>query len=266
MEQKWLVGIVVVLLVALSGTFGYVLADRGNQNSLLNNNNNNNSSNSQYTSLNSNNSGDHTLSVTGIGSAEGKPNSARMQVGVVTEVSEDVGAEEAVRRNSVAINEVIESLKEEGVSEDDIETSSFDLSVRRDYIESRKRSEIIGYRVTHMLSVTTPDTNVVGKLIDVAVDSGANEIGSIVFTFSEERSDELEVLARERAAEDARNKAEAIANSLGVEITGVLKVSEGYQPYRAYDEAKVAEGGSTTIMPPSSLEKVISLNVVFTIE
>lgn len=267
MKQKWLVGIIVVLLIAMSGTFGYILAGRDNQDNLFSSNSSGFqlTPSSQNMSLNSSNSGEHTLNVTGVGFAEGKPDSVQMQVGVITEVSKDVGADEAVKRNSTAINQVIESLKEEGISEDDIETSRFDLSVRRDYIKYRKRSEIIGYRVTHMLKVTTSDSDTVGRLIDIAVDSGANEIGSIVFTFSEEKSDELEVLARERAAEDAKHRAEAIADSLGAEITGVYKVSEGYQSYPRWDKAKLGEGGSTAIMPPSSLKKVIDLNVVFTI-
>ncbi|KXB08068.1 hypothetical protein AKJ56_01915 [candidate division MSBL1 archaeon SCGC-AAA382N08] len=269
MEQKWLFGAIVVLLMVLSGTFGYVLANGNNQKSYFSNDPSNTQSsyNSQNTSLNSSNIGEHTLSVTGVGSAEGKPDSVQMRFGVITEVSKDVGADEAVNRNSAEMNQVIESLKEEGIREKDIETSSFNLSFRRDYTKHRERSEIIGYKVTHMLSVKTQDTSIVGNLIDVAVDSGANNVGSIVFTFSEDRSDELEALARERAGEDASNKAEGIANSLGVEVTGVYNVAEErYQPHRTYDEAELAQGDSTSIVPPSSLEKAVTLNVIFKIE
>lgn len=266
MERKLLYGVIVVLSIALSGVSGYAIASGKNTENLSNDLPYN--SDLQNADLNFSETGNNlnTINVTGTGIAEGKPDSVEMEIGVITEVSKDVGADEATERNSSSINEVIESLKEEGVEEEDIETSRYNLSVQREYKDrGEDRREITGYRVVHTLSIETSDTEKAGKLIDIAVDSGANEVGGIQFIFSEEKAGEIETNARGKAAEDARDKAEVIADSLGVEIIGVSEVTEGYQTYPRYDGIDAAEDRSTSIAAPDSLEKRISLDVVFVI-
>ena len=72
-------------------------------------------------------------------------------------------------------------------------------------------------------------------IIDVAVQNGANQVYGLNFQLSKAREDELRAQALAEATKKAREKAEVIADSLGVTLDKVTSVSESnyyYQPYK----------------------------------
>jgi len=201
-----------------------------------------------------------TITVTGFGKASAQPNLAVLRLGVYTEAA---NATEALTRNSEIANAVIEELVSLGISKDNIETCRFSLSPKysRDGL-------IIGFEVLHMLQVSTSQLDLVGRIIDQAVSAGANRVDAVYFTFTEEKAAELKELARRRAAEDARLKAEVIAQSLGVRVVGVMSATEETftSPYRFKVEIAETPTPVTPIMPPSEVEVTVLLRVVFIIE
>ncbi len=204
-----------------------------------------------------------TIRVTGQGKAAFKPNQAIIYVGVKTH---GLTAGEAVSRNSEVINRVVDALKDLEIPEEDIETTSYNL-----YPRYSTDGEIIGFEARHMLKVKLLDMKEIGRIIDGAVGAGANQVGGVYFSFTDEKLEELNKLARQRAVENAKSRAKAIAESLGVEIIGVMEASESiyrYEPSITYglEKGPLPVPAPTTIITPSELEVTVTVQVTFIIE
>jgi len=205
-----------------------------------------------------------TIAVTGMGRASAKPNQAQLRLGAR---SQETTATETLAKNAESMNKVIGALKGMGIPEKDIETSYFSLYPRY----STYGETLIGFEATHMLSVTTTSLDKVGEIIDGAVEAGANSVGGVYFTFTEDKFQELNEQARQGAVEDAKAKAETIATSLAVKIIGVASATEetGYYPspyYYPYDIAVIGASPPTPIMPPTEVEVTVTIRVTYIIE
>jgi len=245
--RKRYYGIILLPLIALSGASGYLLALAQHSSSDVITN-----EQGQGTSL-------KTIVVTGLGEVAAKPSLAELRLGASTQAPT---ATEALANNAEVMNRVIEALKSMNIPAEDIETSRFNLRPRY----SSYGGTLIGFEVTHLLRVTTTDMDGVGRIIDEAVDAGANKIEMICFTIAKDELEDLNTLARQRAVEDARAKAGIIADSLGVKIVGVAgAVEEAYTPYRGYEYLDVAVA-ATPIMPPTELQITVAVKVTFMIE
>jgi len=92
-------------------------------------------------------------------------------------------------------------------------------------------------------------------------------VETVYFTFTKDKLEELNTLARQRAVGDARAKAETVASSLGVKIVGVAgAVEETYYYPSYYERAMVVPPAPTPIMPPTEVEVTVSIRVTFMIE
>ena len=180
-----------------------------------------------------------TIETSGSGTVEEEPDLATMRVSV-----EETGDEAEDVRTQLAerAEEVRDALIEAGIDEDDITTSRYDLGEQR---------QEPGYEGSHRYQVTVRDVDEVGRIVDVAVDAGADDVGRIQFTLSEATREDLRGLALERAVEDARSDAESIAAAKDLEIVGVVSVStddRGVSPQRgSLEMADDADNASTEI-------------------
>lgn len=201
-----------------------------------------------------------TIVVTGLGRASAKPDKAELRLGVSTQAAT---ATEALTKNAESMNRVIETLKIMGILEKDIETSRFTL---RPKYEPR-REKLVGLEAVHILRVTTTNLDRVGEIIDKTVEAGANRIDVAIFTFKKEKLNELKKLARQRAVMDAKDKAETIANALGVKIVGIASAVEDVYPRAPRpgpEEAALV--ASMRVMPPTEVEIRVIVRVTFIIE
>jgi len=177
--------------------------------------------------------------------------------------TEDTSAGDAVQENAMRMSNVIEALKNLGVDEDSMETSSF--QVYRIYDDQGNPK---GYRVINSLKVKTMKLDQVGRIIDIAIEAGANKVESIHFTLSDERMESLKKEAYLEAVRDAEEKAKLIAEELGIEITGVYSVSESlYRPYTYYDMGlkAIAEAASTPIIE-GTITISASVQIIYNID
>jgi uncharacterized protein YggE len=169
-----------------------------------------------------------TVTVNGNATIAVVPNRVTFSVGVETQ---SPSAGEAFRRNTDKVNAVIAALKQRGVKPQEIQTSSFSVTSRDD--EGKKLS---GYRVTNQVTVTRDDLGSVGDLLQLAIEKGANEAGSLQFSSTEQRISELRGL--ELAFADARSKAVKLAELSSRELGEVVCVSEsGFSPSYGMVEA-----------------------------
>ena len=65
------------------------------------------------------------------------------------------------------------------------------------------------------------DLSNVSEWIDAAVNASANRVDSLSFTISDERLGEIRADLTQQAINNARDKADALAHALDVQITGV---------------------------------------------
>ena len=160
------------------------------------------------------------LSVVGSGVVQGTPDEAIVSIGVVTRRRT---AGEAQRENAQKASSVRAALLEIGVSEADIRTEEY--SFRQAYGSDGKGGKRLdGYSATNTIRVRVRDISAVGKVIDEALKNGANTVRSLEFSISDTEALREEALAQ--AVKDAGKKADAISQALGVNIVGVLRVTE----------------------------------------
>lgn len=147
-------------------------------------------------------------------------------------------AKEAVEENARLANNVLTALMDFGISKENIKTSSYSLNSYRKWENkgSENEQELIYYQSFNEIIINTPDIEKVGKILDLAVQAGANNINYINFELNDPQ--ELMLLALTRATEQAHIKAKAIAHGAGIEIKGLYSIREqrsSYAPFRFQD-------------------------------
>lgn len=162
-----------------------------------------------------------TITVTGEALISAEPDQAQLDIGVVTQART---APEASKENAERVARVLSEVKKVLGKNDEVKTSGYSLTPAYRYPQGGK-PEIVGYNASNTLRIKTMSLDLVGRLIDSAMQAGANNVNRLVFTLKDEQSAQLEAL---RAASlKARSKAEAIATALGLKIVKITAVIEG---------------------------------------
>ena len=81
------------------------------------------------------------------------------------------------------------------------------------------------YRVDINLAITVRDVHRMGDLITIGLDAGATNISGINFTIDDTAA--LEAEARSKAIADVRDRAEKLAQGLGMTLGDPISVGEG---------------------------------------
>ena len=211
------------------------------------------------------------ISVSGVSTLTVDPNKAEVYVRIVTL---EKTAQESKNKNSQISSNVVKALKKEGVKDKDIETSQFYISPRYDYEEIselnliKSRQVLVGYEVVNVLKVTTQDLEKAGRLIDVAVDNGANDIERVSFGLTKEKEKEIKQQAMIQSSNDAKEKAVALATNLGVNLLKPISISESgfyYQPFEFRGALMEKAAPAETVINPQKLDVSASVQLVYEI-
>jgi uncharacterized protein YggE len=119
-----------------------------------------------------------------------EPDQAQIDIGVVTQAR---NAPEAAKENAEKLARVMSEVKKLLGKGDEIKTASYSLNPNYRYPQGGK-PEIVGYTATNVLHIKTAALDNVGKLIDAAMQSGANTIQRLLFTLKDEHSAQLQSL------------------------------------------------------------------------
>ena len=164
-----------------------------------------------------------------------EPDLVRIGLAIETRSS---SAEQAVEENARLANAVLEALKGFGLTEDEIQTGTYQLYSYREWYDERPAGEgSITYQAVNEVIVHTNRVEEVGEMIDLAVRAGANNINFINFEL--ENPQELQLQALQAATNQAEMKADAIAESAGEKISGLYRIREertDYMPYMVRQE------------------------------
>jgi uncharacterized protein YggE len=198
-----------------------------------------------------------TISLTGSGSASAQADQAIVSLGV--EINQ-MSASDAISQNAELMSAVIDAIEALSVSEDDIVTTSYSVYPQYDWTENGRIFK--GYTVTNLVQVTVKDLDIVGDVIDAAADAGANQVNGISFGLSDAKREELKTKAYVAALTDAQDKADVIAETLELTLSGVQSVTEySYTPVRSYDYAEAAMDGAVSYAPTPIMSGELSVSV-----
>lgn len=203
-----------------------------------------------------------TLTVTGAGEASATPDMALISIGVQTE---GPNASAALRGNSSKMRATIDKLKELGVEERDIQTSGLSVNPRYDYDSNQGLPRLIGFTASNTVTARLRDLDKAGDILDQAVQTGANTLNNISFTFSNPQP--LYDTARNSAVAKARAQAELLSNAAGVRLGPILSIQDGYvsQPSPRPMMARM-EAAFDQSVPLASGESTVTANVTIVYE
>jgi uncharacterized protein YggE len=207
---------------------------------------------------------ERTITVTGVGTVSLIPDIANISIGVQTQ-NED--AAEAVAENNAMAQEIMETLADFGIAEDDIRTSDFSIWPQQDY-DPNGDIRATTYSVQNTVHVTVRDLDDLGDLLDAVVTSGANTIFGINFDAADRTSAEAEAL--EAAVENADAQAEILAGAANIERGEVLSMSSGSSgppiiPLDRFGIGGAAAESAVAPISPGQLEIHATVLVVYQI-
>lgn len=161
-----------------------------------------------------------TISVDGTSTLKVAPNKAVVNISIENTAKD---AKEASEQNAIVMNKIQSAILGLSITKDKLQTINYDLSPVYDLNNSSRK--ITGYRVTNEITVNIEDINLVGTVIDTAINAGASRVNSVEFGLQDSDIYKDKVLAQ--AILDAKRKAQVIAQTLGKNIVNVVSVNTG---------------------------------------
>jgi uncharacterized protein YggE len=204
----------------------------------------------------------NAITITGEGKVTAAPNIATVQIGTTTMKATVADAQ---KENTKKMNDLIAAVKKEGLADKDIKTS--DYSIYPQYDWNGSKSVLTGYNVNQTLSLKIRDTKKIDAILKLAGEKGANSISNLNFEIDDQEA--LKDEAREKAIADAKEKAEKLAESLGVTLDKVISFYEStnapvYDSYAKY--AGMGLGGGEAAPSIQTGENEINVSVSITYE
>jgi uncharacterized protein YggE len=166
------------------------------------------------------------IEVSGTGQVSVAPDRARASFAVETQAKTAAAASGG---NADRMGAVIRALRSSGIAGVTVET--FGYTLRPDYafptVSGVQTRVIDGYTAINNVSAEVTDVTAVGRLVDLAIQSGANRVSSLTFEASNTEPARREALTE--AVAQARMEAETIAAALGRVLGPPLEVRGGAQ-------------------------------------
>ncbi|MDD5760515.1 MAG: SIMPL domain-containing protein [Candidatus Pacebacteria bacterium] len=189
-------------------------------------------------------------------SAEGKvlakPDIAKIVIGVITQGEKTEAVQE---ENNKKMKEAIDFLKDEGVSEDDIKTTSYNLVPQYDYNWCRQQGQeatyyiscppkIIGYQLSQIATIKIRDFDKINTIIGGLSERRINQISNISFEIDDPETYENE--ARIQALNKIEERAKILSAKTSIRLGKIVNISEGssiYPSYRSLEMEKMMVAG-----------------------
>src|SRR5579875_950071 len=201
-----------------------------------------------------------TLTVSGQGSVSKAPDSALIDVAIVT--SDDASAAKATAQNNTAYDRLRERLRGLGVRDDAIRTTSFGVH----YVArpSATREPLggappplppgrYGYVATRNLTITAPRVDAAGTVVDAAVAIGA-DVNDVRYTLADQRA----------TVAHAQMQAESVAQAAHLRITGIKSIDVSSAPVPvAFAARAAAPAPPQTEITPTPLDVRASVSVTY---
>lgn len=164
------------------------------------------------------------LVVTGNAQVMVVPDEATVRLGIVRQASVAQTAQD--QANAVA-QEILNAIGKVGVPANQIQTLRLVLSpvYAPRSPDSRDAPRIVAYSATNTISVRLENLSLVGPVIDAGLKAGANQLEGVRFGLRNDLPSREQAL--KQAVQEARSKAQVMADTLRVNLVEVLDASEG---------------------------------------
>ncbi|OIK11747.1 hypothetical protein BIV60_17665 [Bacillus sp. MUM 116] len=201
----------------------------------------------------------HVIKVTGEGELAIPPDLASVNLGVMTE---NKVLEEGQQQNSENVNRLIQTLLSLGIPRNNLQT--FDYRIDSEYDFEQGKQIFRAYKVTYILQVKLEDLTAIGRVIDTAVQNGANYVANVQFSLKNKEGYYQKALTI--ALNNAIEKANTIAATLRVSLNPTpISVTEGgtLPPPVLNPQMTYVKGISSTQFEPGELKIKATLTAVF---
>ncbi len=203
------------------------------------------------------------ITVTAEGRASAMPDMATASFAISTYATT---AASATSDNNERYERLLHALRGLGISENDVRTTSFNVSYNPPPTPpaTPEQGARYGYTVSRGMNVTVRRLSLVGKVIDTAVSAGVTDVNGVTFDTSDTRRQYAQAL--QDGVQQARAQAQAMAAAAGLHIVRVKSMQVG-GPNRV---TPVVEGpmfraaaAVPTQIQPSSVETTATVTVTY---
>ncbi len=204
---------------------------------------------------------EHSITVEGKAKVTGAPNIASVDLTVETKAGTVADAQ---RLNTDIVNKLLEKIKGQGVSSEDIQTTYYSSYENFEWNSNLQKSVSIGWIVSQQLSVKIRDLEKIGKILEVAGQNGVTNISGPNLTLDDQSN--LEAEAREKAIAEAGKRARELERRLGVQLERVVGYSEwteGGQPPYYYAKEEGYGGAGAPDIEPGTIDLTLHVSITY---
>jgi uncharacterized protein YggE len=172
-----------------------------------------------------------SITVNGTGKVSAKPDVASFSFAVN---EQGTTAGDAQNKATDIANKAIAYLKSQGIADKDIKTEGYNSNPRYEYqpalcLTNRlcppNKQVLVGYEVTESIQVKVRDTQKAGAILAGITSVGVKNMSGLSLTL--DNPDTANASSRQKAIDDAKAKASALASQLGVELVRITDFQEG---------------------------------------
>jgi len=194
------------------------------------------------------------ITASGEGRREIAPDKATIVLGVETRARTPAAAASA---NADRMTAIRAALTRAGVAERDIATARYSLN-----LEHGRTAADTQYVAANLVTVTTRQLDQVGRIIDVGLGAGANNINSLQYDLTDRTAAQAEALGD--AVANARRQAEVMATAAGGRLGDLIELGTQpgeYRPFYAGDMAmRMQASAAPTPVSPGAVTVSASVN------
>lgn len=200
------------------------------------------------------------IEVSGYGEATARPDTVEVGISVGFRRGTPPEAQELTARTT---EKVLAELRTIGIEEGEIVTTGYHV---RPVYEWEKDSRVFkGYQGANELKIKTAKLHLLGSVLAALLKAGAQEIRYVCFALRDRKA--LELSALQKAAEDARRRAEAVAAGLGMKVGPVVRISDkrqaSYRPYAVAETSPTCRTGEANVAVPEEIKETAEVCAVF---
>lgn len=208
--------------------------------------------------------------VSGNGKAEIKPDQAQVDIGLRSADVSQQQLDGARQQSAAQFQRIVESIKK-NAPQAKLETQAFNVSENYNSDENAPKT----FTISNRISVTIKDANGINLLpavIDGAIANGANDVGNVSYTLTDDAKKIALSQAQADSMRDAYEKAKNLAQSGGRTVGGVQTIEESGQPEvfpvfaRASFAADKAAGPQTPIVAPETVPITSNVTVQYALD
>ena len=191
------------------------------------------------------------------------PDEATVRLGIVRQAP---SAQAVQEQANTAAQEILSAVQKTGVPSNQIQTARLVLTpvYAPRSPDSRDAPRIVAYNATNTISVRLDNLSIIGAVIDAGLKAGANQIEGVGFSLRNDLPSRQQAL--KQAVEEARAKAQVMADAARVNLGEVIEISEGgvnvvprFEP--AFASRAMAASAPETPVSPGQIEVRASVTI-----